>query len=130
MDSIICASEIIIMGEDAKKTYRLYAMPLTQSNIATAAAERFSRATPNPEPGYVLVYTNGEKPKQAEEITEGRTNLLSPADMRWLFDSNAAIIAEEMERNKPEILRGMSEKIEALEAELKRRKKELETKGE
>lgn len=118
------------MADIEKTVYRLYALQLNSNNISIAAQHRFSRATPTPAPGYVLVYTDGVKPEQSEEITEERAKLLSPADVRWLFDSNAAIIAEEMERNKPEILRGMSERIEALGEELQRRKQELETKGE
>lgn len=117
------------MAEEGKKTYRLFALPLTISNIKIAADVRFSRATPTPEPGYVLIYTDDDRPNGAYEITENDANLLSAADKRWLFDSNAAIIAEEIELQKPDILRGLSERVEALETELKRKKEELSEKG-
>ena len=116
---------------DAEKTvYRLYALPLTAENIAVAANERFSRATPTPTPGYVLVYSDGDAPPQSEEITKERINLLSPADEQWLFDSNVAIIAEQIELHKPDVLGGLSESIAALEQELQKQKKEYERKGE
>lgn len=118
------------MDKDAKKKYRLFALPLTNQNITLAADERFSRATPNPEPGYVLIYTDGKAPDNAEEITQERVKLLSQADERWLIDVNAALIAERIAENEPEIVRGLSESIERLEAELKRRKEEIERKGE
>ena len=118
------------MADDATKTYRLYALPLTGDNIALAAAERFSRATPTPEPGYVLIYTHSEPPRGAQEINEERTALLSQADIRWLFDSNAAIVAEEIEKNKPEVLKNLSARMETLEAELKRTKEKIDRKGE
>ena len=113
-----------------KVTYKLYAMPLNAGNIEIAAKQRFSRATPAPAPGYVLIYTTGRKPAGSEEITEERVELLTQADKQWLFDSNAAIIAEEVEKHKPEMLTGLSEQIAALEAELRRRKTEIDTEGE
>ena len=118
------------MPDIEKTVYRLYALPLTSNNIKTAAQERFSRATPSPAPGYVLVYTDGEKPRGSEEITKERVNLLSPADERWLFDSNTALIAEQIELHKPDVMAGLSQSIEALETELRKRKKELESRGE
>ena len=116
------------MADIEKTVYRLYAMPLNAQSIANAAQERFSRATPTPEPGYVLIYTAGSAPEMSQEITKENINRLSPADERWLFDSNAALIAEEIRRREPEILSGLSEKIEALEKELERKKKEFEEK--
>lgn len=117
------------MANDAKK-YTLYALPLTAENIMAAANERFSRATPTPEPGYVLIYSNGDAPKDATEITAEHAELLSPADARWLLDSGAALAAEELEKHKPEVLKGLSDSIEALEAELQRRKDEISQRGE
>lgn len=113
------------MEENAKKKYALYALPLTTQNILTAAGERFSRATPTPEPGYVLIYTCGEKPQGSQEITAERANMLSAADARWLLDSGAALAAEELEKHKKEALQGLSESVEALEAELQRKKEQL-----
>ena len=117
------------MPDNEKTVYRLYALPLSGENIAIAALERFSRATPTPAPGYVLIYTDGDSPQNSEEITKERVNLLSPADERWLFDSNAAIIAEQIELHKPDILCGLSDSIAALESELKKQKEDYERKG-
>ena len=117
------------MPDMDKTVYRLYALPLTATNINIASKARFSRATPSPVPGYVLIYTEGEKPDGAMEITKEQVNLLSPADERWLFDSNAALIAEQIELHKPDILGGLAESIDALETELKKQKETLEKKG-
>ena len=121
------------MAKDAKKAYKLYALPLTTENILIAAEERFSRATPTPEPGYVLIYTNGNKPEGAKEIKAEHAELLSPADARWLLDTGAALVAEEIEKHKPEILKGLqelSESMEVLENELKKKKDEISQRGE
>lgn len=116
--------------ENEKKTYRLYALPLTAENIGKAANERFSRATPTPEPGYVLIYTAADAPEGAAEITQERADLLTPADVRWLIDSKAAIIADELRKNETEVLKTMGEQVEALEHELRRKKDEITGKGE
>ena len=113
------------MEKDAEKRYALYALPLTTDNIMLAANERFSRATPTPSPGYVLIYTNGEQPRGATEITAEHADLLSAADARFLMDCGAALAAEELEKHKPEVLKGLSETVEAREAELERKKKEI-----
>ena len=112
--------------QDAKKTYRLYALPLTAQNIGIAATERFSRATPTPEPGYVLIYTCGEQPQGATEIDESKSALLTQQDLRWLMDSGAAILAEEIEKNTHKVFSNLSESVERLEEELARAKQEGE----
>ena len=113
------------MAETEKKKYKLYALPLTNANIEVASNERFSRATPTPAPGYVLIYTDGKKPNGAKEITANNAELLATADKRWLFDSNAALIAEEIEANRPQIIKSLSESVEKLEHELKQKQQEL-----
>lgn len=117
------------MADIEKTVYRLYALPLTLENIKVAAQKRFSRATPTPAPGYVLIYTEEEQPEGSKEITKDQINLLSPADEQWLFDSNAVLIAEQIEKKQPEILKGLADSIEALEAELKRQKEAFDMKG-
>lgn len=101
-----------------QKKYKLYALPLDAKSIEKAAKYRFSRATPNPAPGYVLIYADGRKPNDAVEITEKTASCLSPADVQWLIDSGAAILADEIEKNKPEVLKHLSESVETLENEL------------
>lgn len=117
--------------ENEKKIYRLYAMPLTAENIGKAANERFSRATPTPEPGYVLIYTAADAPEGALEITqEERGNLLTPADVQWMMDNRAAIIFEALRKNETEVLKTMGKQVEALERELRQKKNEITGKGE
>ena len=112
-----------------KKVYRLFALPLTTQNIGIASGERFSRATPSPAPGYVLIYTTAEIP-DAVEITENEVDRLSSGDSRWLFDCNTAILAEELKNHEADVVKDLSFRMEALEEELKRRKQEIEMKGD
>lgn len=118
------------MEQNAEKRYRLFALPLTAENIMAAANERFSRATPSPEPGYVLIYSNGDAPEGAKEITDEHVDLLSAQDARWLLGNAATLAAEELEKHKTEALKGMSESVVALEAELERIKNEIIQRGE
>ena len=118
------------MANDAERKYALYAMPLTAENILAAANERFSRATPTPEPGYVLVYTDGDQPNGSREITAEQADLLTAADARWLMDCGAALSAEALEKHKTEIFKGLSEDLENLERELQRAKEKIEQRGE
>lgn len=103
-----------------QKKYRLYALPLNANSIEKASKYRFSRATPTPAPGYVLIYTDGRKPNESVEIKNKDAERLSSADARWLYDSNAAIVADEIEKQKPEVLKSLSDSVEALERELEK----------
>ena len=114
---------------DAITTYRLYALPLTTESILTAMNERFSRATPKPEPGYVLIYTAGKQPDGSQQITEDNQTLLSSDDQTWLLESGAVILAEEAAKQQPILMQNLSERVEALEKELERRQREIERKG-
>ena len=117
------------MKKNGKKNYRLYALPLTAENIELAARERFSRATPFPAPGYVLVYTRsplGTSREDAVEITKETLGRLTEQDNRWFYDCNAVILAEEMQKNQPELMKILSERVTALEEELRKRKAELD----
>ena len=123
-------SEKMCMENEKERKYALYALPLTGENIAIAAKERFSRATPSPEPGYVLIYNQESAMPGATEITAEHAELLSPADARWLMDIGAALAAEEIEKHKPEVLKGLSESMESLEAELRKVKDEFKNRRE
>lgn len=114
--------------QTVKKLYRLYALPLSPENIALASKERFSRATPFPIPGYVLIYSTSLV-NNAVEITEEEVSRLSSGDSRWLFDCNVAIIAEEAKKHEAEVVKDLSFQLVALENELKKRKEELEKGG-
>ena len=111
-----------------KKTYRLYAMQTSQESIAAAISEKYSRATATPAPGYVLIYTDKSAPESAKEITNDNLRLLTDADMQWLDECNAMILAEEMAKEQPKMMDMLSERVAALEAELERQKQEIETK--
>lgn len=96
-----------------KREYRLYLLPLDESGLRIAVAERFSRITSK----YVLVYSENQIEKSVE-ITEKDLKRLSSAEKDWLFECNIAIIAEETERNAPNIIKMMSEKLDLLDEEL------------
>ena len=113
------------MTKNNIKSYKLYALPLTNENIALAADKRFSRATPVPAPGYVLVYTDNEKPRGAHEIKDNDAELLTVADKQWLFDSGIALLAEEIEMQKPQILADLNERIDSLRSELEKETQRL-----
>ena len=112
------------MSED-KRTYRLYALPLTVESIEFAVSQKYSRITPYPQPGYALIYTDGEQPKSSTAITSENEKLLSEDDVRWLAESGAAILAEEAQKEQPEMMKAISDRIEALEAELAKRSAEI-----
>lgn len=116
------------MEETGKRTYRLYALPPTPAGIEAAMGERYSRITPLPAPGYALIYTADGKPDGSEEITDDKAHLLSDDDKQWLMSCGASILAEEAMKQEPEIMARISENIEALEAELRRRQAELNAK--
>lgn len=117
------------MAESKKTTYRLYALPPTQESIGIAVKERFSRITPTPPPGYALIYTAGRQPKGSQEITKERESLLSSKDTQWLIECGATILAEEAAKQQPDLIKKISERIEALEVELERKRNELTEKG-
>lgn len=112
------------MANDKKITYRLFALSLNRRNVELAADERFSRVTPN----YVLIYTTGAKPDGSIGVAAWEVDQLSEADRVWLYDCNTAILAEESEKRKPEVIRSISERMERLEEELRKLKDE-EKKG-
>ena len=112
-----------------KRVYRLYALPTTMESVVLATHERFSRATATPAPGYVLIYTDGAQPEGSQHITEEYKHLLTDADMRWLAECGATILAEEAEKRGDDFVAQLSDKLEALEETLKAAKREYEKKG-
>lgn len=111
--------------ESAKRTYRLYAMPPTWEAIEIAMSEKYSRVTPSPAPGYVLLYMDGKMPDGAQEITAEESERLTSADVKWLVECGAHILAEEITKEDSNAMANLSERIETLETELKKRKQEL-----
>lgn len=118
------------MNSDPKKTYEVYALPLTTENVSLASEYRFMRATASPAPGYVLVYTEQEPPEGSIHIDEDKAQMLTDTDWRWLMASRTELIAEALEEHASETLEDLSNTVAALERELQRKKRELEAEGE
>lgn len=91
--------------------YKLYAMPTKPEAIDGMGYQRFSRITAE----YALVYTDGEAPKPSAELTDEDAGRLTEGDRNWLLACNTRLLAEEIERQKPEMLRRLGEKIEEFE---------------
>ena len=82
--------------------------------------QRFSRITPE----YTLVYTDREAPQPSAELTDGDAGRLTEGDRNWLLACNTRLLVEEIERQKPEMLRRMGEKITEFESILRELAKE------
>ena len=91
--------------------YKLYAMPTKPETIDGMGHQRFSRITAE----YTLVYTDGEAPKPSAELTDEDAGRLTEGDRNWLLACNTRLLVEEIERQKPEMLRRLGEKIEEFE---------------
>ena len=119
----------LYMAESKKTIYRLYALPPTWKSVEKAENERFSRITPTPSPGYALIYTAGAQPKGSRRITKEREKLLTAADIQWLIECGATILAEEAAKQQTDFMQKLSERVDALEVELQRKHDELAEKG-
>ena len=106
------------MAEKAKKTYRLFALPMTEENVAQTEMQRFCRATPR----YVLVYTDGNAPDGSVEIGNDDLHRLTQGDKNWLTDCNFIILAQELKQNENAIATDVGKRLEALEEALKSEK--------
>ena len=95
--------------------YKLYAMPTKPDIIDGMGHQRFSRITAE----YTLVYTDGEAPKPSVVLTDEDAGCLSEGDRNWLLACNTRLLVEDIERQKPEMLRRIGEKIEEFENILK-----------
>ena len=100
-----------------KAVFRLCAIPTTAEGTAAIEGQRFSRITAD----YTLIYTADENlPEGSLELTEGDAGRLSDGDRRWLIDCNNALIAEEVARLKPKIVRRLSDLLDEIENNLKK----------
>lgn len=95
--------------------YHLYAMATKPETIDGMGHQRFSRITPE----YTLVYTDGDQPKNSYELSEAEAARLTKADESWVRSCNITLIKEDIERQKPEMLRKISETMERLESILR-----------
>lgn len=109
------------MEENARKTFKLYALPTTPETIEKAAAERFSRATAR----YVLIYTHEQAPSNSTEIGIEEITRLTKEDSDWLADCNFLILSDEMKRNEREIAGEIEKKLNDLETALKAEKEKM-----
>lgn len=107
----------------AKVKYRLWATATNDESMREAEKARFSRVGI----AYVLIYAR-KKPETGKwaEITDGSVNALNAEEAQWLWDCNVTLIAEDTAKNRENILRGVNEKLDALEAAL-RKQREIET---
>ena len=110
-----------MMPENEGKTYRLYAMPVSQESVETAEMHRFSRITPF----YLLIYTEEKISECAAEITENEVERLTSADRDWLLGCNIVLLTEDAMRREKEISVTLGEKIERLEKALEAASKEI-----
>ena len=108
-------SENMEQNEKKKAVFRLCAIPTTAEATARTEGQRFSRITAD----YTLVYTADEElPQGSLELTEADAVRLSDGDRRWLSDCNNALIAEEVARLKPKIVRKLSDLLDEIEKNL------------
>lgn len=91
--------------------YKLYAMPTNPKTVDGIGYQRFSRITAE----YTLVYTDGDAPQPSAELTDQDAGRLTEGDRNWLLACNTRLLVEEIERQKPEMLRRIGEKIEEFE---------------
>lgn len=100
--------------------YHLYAMPTKPETVDGMGHQRFSRITAE----YTLVYTDGEAPQPSAELTDEDAGRLTEGDRNWLLACNTRLLVEDIERQKPEMLRRLGEKIEEFETILQELAKE------
>lgn len=95
-------------------------MPTKPETVDGMGHQRFSRITAE----YTLVYTDGEAPQPSTELTDEDAGRLTEGDRNWLLACNTRLLVEEIERQKPEMLRRLGEKIEEFETILQELAKE------
>lgn len=106
---------------EAEKIYRLYALRVTQEAVETAMMARFSRIAP----GYILIYTAGEQPKDSIEVSGEDLKRLSTADIDWIMSCAAALLRERLEKEKPQALANLSQMVDQLAAALESEREKL-----
>lgn len=101
---------------EKKAVFRLCAIPTTAEATAEIEGQRFSRITAD----YSLVYTADDPvPESWLILTEEDAGRLDSDDRRWLNDCNTCLIAEEIARQKPRIVRRLADLLEDIERNLK-----------
>lgn len=103
------------MEKELKIAYKLYAVGVSVESMKEVSSERFCRITPF----YILVYTNGEAPKNSIEMKQSDTHRLSEQDEQWLRDCNLVILAEQAKLHEAEIAADIQQRLDRLEEALK-----------
>ena len=102
-------------NEKKKAVFRLCAIPTTAEATAEIEGQRFSRITAD----YSLVYTADDPvPEGWLILTEEDAGRLDSDDRRWLNDCNTCLIAEEIARQKPRIVRRLADLLDEIEKNL------------
>ncbi len=99
------------------RSYRIFALPVTTSNLTYAKKQQYSRISPDS----ILIYTDKKRPKGERVSGE----MLSPQDAVWIMACNDQIV-KNMLRNNEETGTNMMRFLDALERELQ----EEQRKGE
>lgn len=114
--------DLLNMDKSKKVKYRLFALRITEENVARAEQARFCRIASE----YILIYASGRKPYGSVEVTQNELKRLTANDQIWLQDCNAALIVERTLEKQDEIAADLSGRMDALERELKAEKDKLD----
>lgn len=110
------------MSEKTGVKYRLFAVKPDEKGVKTACEYRFSRITDE----YGLIYTDGDSPEEAIEVTQADAYRLKSSDEEWLQMCNVVILAEQAKAHEIEMAELLSDRIHELEEVLKQKKRQLE----
>ncbi len=102
------------------RSYRIFALPVTESNLIYARKQQYSRISPDA----ILIYTDKKRPK-GERITSER---LAPQDAVWIMACNDQIVKNMLQSNE-ESGRNMMQFLDALERELQEEQRKEESKN-
>ncbi len=99
------------------RSYHIFALPVTESNLIYAKKQQYSRISPD----VILIYTDKKRPK-GERIS---CEMLSPQDAVWIMECNDQIVKKLLKSNEETGI-NMMQFLDALERELQ----EEQRKGE
>lgn len=106
---------------EEEKVYRLYVLRVTQEAVEAAMMARFSRIAP----GYILIYTAGDQPKDSIEVNGEDLKRLSTADVDWIMSCAAALLRERLEKEKPQAMANLSRMVDQLAAALESEREKI-----
>lgn len=109
-----------------KICYRLYAMRLSQENLAAAENERFYMVSPT----HILIYRKPWRNAPDGAVVIGDDVNLSSAEESWLLDCNLTLMREFAQSHEKQNIERMSGFVDRFQAELEKEKKKLQEQGE